>query len=30
MSLNLLNGLLDHNYPGWNGIAKVGSIWASP
>ena len=30
MSLNLLNGLLDHNSPGWNGIAKVGSIWASP
>ena len=30
MSLNLLNWSLDHNSPGWNRIAKVGSIWASP
>ena len=28
--MNFLNWLLDHNSPGCNRIAEVGSIWASP
>lgn len=30
MNLNFLNWLLDHNSLGWNRIAEVWSLWASP